>query len=71
MSNKNTKSKKDKKQPAVKTIVKQDNTVEVVMKSPAKTKSGRFIIWFLVIGMSLFGLVTLIWVIIANWSTLF
>lgn len=62
---------KAKKSSSVKTIVKNDNTVEVEMKSPAKSKFGRVIIWILVVGMAAFTLVSLVWLIIANWDKLF
>ena len=63
--------KTSKKSSNVKTIVKNDNTIEVEMKSPSKSKFGRVIIWILVVGMAAFTLVSLVWLIAANWSKLF
>jgi hypothetical protein len=48
------------KDPMIKTRVKADNSIEVEMKSPTKSKLGKVVIIILVLGMTVFMLVGLI-----------
>ncbi len=47
----NKKVNKKEKTPLIKTKQKLDNSIEVeITKSPAKTKTGRVVVWLIVIG---------------------
>ncbi len=57
--------KNDKpRQPLIKTKVKPDNSIEVELKTPANSAFGKILIWILVAGMTLMGLVGLIFLMI-------
>lgn len=55
---------KKKKEPMIKTKVKRDNTIEVELKSPTKSKLGKILIIILVVGMTVFTLFGLVYAMI-------
>ncbi|GEM_PF-641923 len=61
------KENKTKKKPFIKTKVKPNNAIEVeIQKNPANTVLGKILIFVIVFGMALLGLVALIILIVQN-----
>ena len=56
--------RKKEKEPMIKTRVKRDNTIEVELKSPTKSKLGKILIIILVTGMTVFTLFGLVYAMI-------
>ncbi|MDD4000301.1 MAG: hypothetical protein PHX62_05350 [Bacilli bacterium] len=63
MKKKKTTSK-PKRESLVKTKVKADNSIEVELKSPSKSKIGKILVILIVAGMTVFTLFGLIYVMI-------
>ena len=62
------KKKKDKK-PLIKTRKRMDNSIEVIVqKSPAKTTSGKLLLYLVVAGTVLLPIAILIYVLIQKAS---
>lgn len=61
---KKSNTEKKKKEPMIKTRVKRDNTIEVELKSPTKSKLGKILIIILVAGMTVFTLFGLVYAMI-------
>lgn len=58
---------KTEKKPFIKTKVKPNNAIEVeIQKNPANTVLGKILIYVIVFGMALLGLVALVILIIQN-----
>lgn len=61
---KKNKTPNQKKEPMIKTKVKPDRSIEVELKTPSKSKLGKFLIIILVAGMTVFTLFGLIYAMI-------
>jgi hypothetical protein len=55
---------KPRREPLIKTKVKADNSIEVEMKTPLKSKFGKILILMIVAGMTVFTLFGLIYAMV-------